>query len=106
MYVVPTPFRLATGVAHQQTLILPADVTPSEEFIRVGELRRVEAPEIIVGYSFNLKTNEITPDKVPNPAVGREHAFRAWRLQGSPLDPVSMQHVEPGSMELEAADEE
>ena len=27
MYVVPTPFRLVDGVAHQQTMILPADAT-------------------------------------------------------------------------------
>jgi hypothetical protein len=26
MYVVPTPYRIADGVAHNQTLILPADV--------------------------------------------------------------------------------
>lgn len=70
MYVVPTPFRLVDGVAHHHSLILPAEVDPGKGFIQVGELARVEAIEMIVGYSFNLQTNEITPEKVPNPGAG------------------------------------
>ncbi len=62
MYVVPTPFRLLDGVAHQQTLILPVDVAAGAAFEEVGELRRREAEELIVGYSFDLQTNEIQPD--------------------------------------------
>ena len=90
MYVVPTPFRLVDGVAHKQTLILPADVEPGKGFVEVGELRRREAADLIIAYSFKLNTNEIVPKKIPNPGVGREHTFRAWRLEGSPKDPVSM----------------
>src|SRR3989475_11085834 len=67
MYVVPTPFRLVDGTAHHHTLILPSDINPGEQFFRVGELRRVEAAELIVGYSFNLRTNELIPEKVENP---------------------------------------
>ena len=44
MYVVPTPFRLVEGIAHQQTLILPAEVAPGQEFVPVGDLCRREAP--------------------------------------------------------------
>jgi hypothetical protein len=43
MYVVPTPFHLVRGVAHQQTLILPADASADDELVEVGELRRREA---------------------------------------------------------------
>jgi hypothetical protein len=93
MYVVPTPFRLVQGVAHQQTLIVPGEVTPPGRFIRVGELLRREAEELIVGYTFDLRTNELQPEKVPNSAAGREHGFRAWRLKGSPEDPVSMRQL-------------
>ncbi len=50
MYVVPTPFRLVEGVAHLQTLILPANHTVSKEFVQVGELTRVEADEMVVAY--------------------------------------------------------
>src|SRR3989441_8353105 len=57
MYVVPTPFRLVEGVAHQQTLILPSESKPGSKFIEVGELLRCEAAELIVGYTFDLRTN-------------------------------------------------
>jgi hypothetical protein len=95
MYVVPTPFHLADGVAHRQTLILPHDVDASGECVEVGELRRREADELIVGYSFDLKTSELLPQKVPNPDAGREHAFRAWRLKGSDTEPVAMRSIRP-----------
>jgi hypothetical protein len=50
--VVPTPFRLVDGTAHQQTLILPAEANPGEQFVRVGELARVEADELICWLFF------------------------------------------------------
>lgn len=106
MYVVPTPFRLAEGLAHHQTLILPAEVSPGKEFLLVGELRRKEAAELIVGYSFDLKTNEIIPKKVPNPGAGKEHAFRAWRVQGAPTDKVELRAIEQVVAETEAAEQE
>lgn len=93
MYVVPTPFRLVEGVAHKQTLILPAQVEVGTGFLQVGELRRREAAELIVGYSFELQTNEIVPKRVPNPGAGQEHVFRAWRLKGSSPESVSMRLV-------------
>ena len=43
MYVVPTPFRIADGLAHQRTLILPSEHAPGGDFIDVGELVRREA---------------------------------------------------------------
>jgi hypothetical protein len=98
MYVVPTPFRLVEGVAHQQTLILPAPEKVAGEFIPVGELRRREAAELIVGYSFDLQTNELLPRTVPNPGAGREHGFRAWRLRGSGKEPVAMRSLPPDSV--------
>lgn len=108
MYVVPTPFRLVDGVAHQQTLILPADVSPGKGLIHVGDLCRREAAELIVGYTFNLKTNELRPRKVPNPGAGREHQFRAWRLKGSPTNAVAMRTLTGigESLESDAEDAE
>lgn len=94
MYVVPTPFRLVNGVAHKQTLILPADVTPGNNFFKVGELCRREATELIIGYSFDLQTNYLIPKQIPNPDAGREHIFRAWRLNGSPSEAISMRSSE------------
>jgi hypothetical protein len=105
MYVVPTPFHLADGVAHQQTLILPHDVDAGSECSEVGELHRREAAELIVGYSFDLQTNELLPKKTPNPGAGREHVFRAWRLKGSKTDPVVMRNIPPESLTLEVDDQ-
>lgn len=108
MYVVPTPFRLVDGVAHQQTLILPENISSGKGMIHVGDLCRREAAELIVGYSFNLKTNELRPKKIPNPGAGREHRFRAWRLKGSPTDSVAMRTLKgvAESLESDAEDAE
>jgi hypothetical protein len=104
MYVVPTPFRLLDGVAHKQTLVLPADFEVGKGFFEIGQLQRREAAELIVGYTFSLKTNEIVPEKVPNPDAGREHLFCAWRLIGSSKEPVSMRarHQEAAVPETDA----
>jgi hypothetical protein len=103
MYVVPTPYRIADGVAHQHTLILPADATPGRRFFSVGDLCRRESNEFIVGYSFDLRANQLIPQKAPNPDAGREHLFRAWRLKGSPRDPVALRvlYTEIGAVEAE-----
>jgi len=105
MYVVPTPFHLVEGVAHRQTLILPHDVDAGGGCFEVGHLRRREAAELIVGYSFDLQTNELLPKKVPNPGAGREHVFRAWRLKGSETEPVAMRNIRPESLAIETEDE-
>lgn len=94
MYVVPTPFRLVEGLAHQYTLILPSHIEADMDFFEVGELTRIEAAELIVGYSFDLQTNEILPKKVPNLDAGTRHTFRAWRLKGSPTTPVKIRELQ------------
>ncbi len=89
MYVVPTPFRLADGLAHHRTLILPEGQEPGERFVEVGELVRSEAAELVAAYAFDLRTNDLIVDRVTNPHAGREHRFRAWRL-GPPGSTVTM----------------
>ncbi len=90
MYVVPTPFGLISGVAHTQSLILPEDFPVSSIFDEVGTLVRREADELVIGYRFDLRNNSLVAETVPNPAAGREHIFRAWRLRGGSGDPVAM----------------
>lgn len=90
MYVAPTPFGLTHGAAHHQTLILPASAAVDGRFEPVGELLRVEADRLIVGYSFDLRSNVLTPETVPNPRAGREHRFRAYRMAGHGGDAVTM----------------
>jgi hypothetical protein len=108
MYVAPTPFGLVSGVAHAETLILPADVDLGTEMECVGSLVRIEASDIIVGYSFSLKTNTIIPQAIPNPSVGCTHRFRAWRVAGSPGEPVAfvLKHGTQQAEEVDHADEQ
>ncbi|MBU4271649.1 MAG: hypothetical protein KKE86_08260 [Planctomycetes bacterium] len=102
MYVVPTPFRLVDGVAHHQTLILPMEIRPGEDFLSVGTLKRAEAPRMVVGYSFDLQTNLLAPRTVPNPGAGKEHVFRAWRLKGSDTALVTMRDIDSVRLGLNA----
>src|SRR6185312_8120757 len=103
MYVVPTPFRLADGLAHRQTFILPCAMK-APNLVRVGELCRRECARLVVGYAFDLKTSEITPNLVDNPGAGKEHHFTAWRVKGAPTDPVTMRP--PEAAKIENTDEE
>jgi len=90
MYVAPTPFGLATGVAHTQTLILPAGVRGRRGFREVGRFVRVEAERIVVAYTFDLRRNTLVPRTISNPNAGRLHEFRAWRKYGGSREPVEM----------------
>jgi len=53
-------------------------------FKRVGEIIRKETDRLIIGYTFDLKSNTLSPQFVPNPHAGREHIFNSWRLKGGP----------------------
>jgi hypothetical protein len=110
MYVVPTPFRLVQGIAHRQTIILPAGVEPAKRegagFIEVGRLSRREADQLIIGYAFDLRTNELVPKKATNPGAGREHMFRGWRVKGSGTEPISMSDTGALDMTADSTDED
>ena len=101
MYVAPTPFGLVSGVAHQQTLILPAECLIPDGYFEVGTLTRREATQLIIGYAFDLRTNTIVPETVPNPHAGREHVFKAMRLDGSPTETVAMRDVVVADVECD-----
>ena len=90
MYVVPTPFEIAEGTAHHQTFITLADVKMPAGFKKVGTLVRKEAPELIVGYEFDLRTNEISTKTIANPTANKEHKFYAWRQNNDSNTPVSI----------------
>jgi len=81
MYVAPTPFAIADGLTGTRTLIVPSLWEAPKHFKKVGEIIRVEARDIVVGYEFNLKTNSISAKTIPNPCTGKEHAFIAYRLE-------------------------
>ncbi|WP_199559139.1 hypothetical protein [Nioella nitratireducens] len=56
---------------------------------------------MVVAYNFDLRTNELNTELVPNPNAGREHVFKAYRLDGDPLTPVTL--VERSREKAEAA---
>ena len=99
MYVVPTPFNLAEGLAHRQTLILPSEMTAAG-LVNVGELRRRECAELVVGYTYDRPTDDLSPRLIDNPTAGEEHCFTAWRVKGTPTGTVSMKHLEAGKVEI------
>jgi hypothetical protein len=90
MYVAPTPFALTEGTTGLHTLILPEDFAPDPRFVVVGNLTRTEADLLVVGYTFDLRTNELKAEKIPNPRAGTEHRFTAYRLKSQAPKPVSM----------------
>jgi hypothetical protein len=61
-----------------------------DRFQEVGRLVRVEAAELVVGYTFDLRTNVLAAERVPNPRAGAEHRFIAYRLRSQSAKPVSI----------------
>jgi hypothetical protein len=90
MYVAPTPFALAEGTAHRRTLILPEGHEVDADLVEVGTLTRREVDQVVVTYSFDLRTNEIATTHEPNLSAGHEHVFIAYRVADDPRDPVTL----------------
>lgn len=90
MYVAPTPFALIEGTTGLMTLIVPEGTDTDPKFREVGRLVRIEADSLVVGYTFDLRTNEIKAEKVANPRAGTEHRFVAYRLKSQAAKRVSM----------------
>jgi hypothetical protein len=105
MYVVPTPFNLVEGLAHRQTLVLPREVR-SPGLVKVGDLCRRECQRLVVGYSYDRPTDDLSPKLVANPDSGKEHNFTAWRVKGAPMDAVSMKALEAGKVEVTDDDDD
>ena len=83
MYIAPTPYGLISGVDRQITLILPASYPSDPRLEAVGNLSRIEASQLVIGYSFNMITNEITPTFEDNPSAGKVHFFIAYRVKNA-----------------------
>lgn len=90
MYVAPTPFALTEGTTGLMTLIVPETTEAPSNFQKVGRLTRTETAELVVAYKFDLRTNELTAELVPNPRAGAEHFFTAYRLENQVNKEVSM----------------
>jgi len=90
MYVAPTPFALTDGTTGLITLILPDYQGVDNRYKCVGNLARIEAKEIIIGYNFDLQSNKITSTTIKNDTVGKEHKFKAYRLNEQSDKAVSL----------------
>lgn len=106
MYVAPTPFALTDGTTGLVTLIIPKAMGSDPRFQEVGQLRRVECDSLVVGYSFDLRTNELTAERIPNPRAGTKHDFVALRLTNQTAKPVSMLGYVPLLEDNRTADDE
>jgi hypothetical protein len=104
MYVAPTPYAIGDGFTGTRTLVVPAHWIAPKSFKSVGNLNRMEASDIVIGYSFDLKTNAITPSTIPNPSSGVVHPFVAYRIADDSDNTVSInEEYKPG---LNAKEEE
>lgn len=90
MYVAPTPFALTEGTTGLITLILPENMECDPRYQAVGYLTRTEAASLVVGYSFDLRTNDLKEERISNPNTGIAHRFIAYRLITQTSKPVSM----------------
>ena len=106
MYVAPTPFALTEGTTGLMTLILPESYAADDRYQEVGRLIRVEADALVVGYTFDLRTNELKAERVPNPRKRTEHRFVAYRLRDQAAKPVAMVGALPILYEAAGANDE
>jgi hypothetical protein len=90
MYVAPTPYGLLEGAAHHQTLIVPSLVSVPDGFKEVGSIVRTEVDELIIRYTFDLRYNELSLERIRNPNAGQKHTFRALRLLDGLNTPVTL----------------
>ena len=93
MYVAPTPFAIAEGLTGTRTLLTSSSWAAPKTLKAVGKIVRVESAELVVGYEFDLKTNEILTKTIPNPSAGKEHAFIAYRTKSDSDKPVSLAYT-------------
>jgi len=78
------------------------------EAIQASRLIRREVEKLIVGYTFDLNRNVLSPETVDNPSAGREHVFSAYRLKKAPGDEVFMREtiLEPQAASSHESDDE
>lgn len=103
MYVAPTPFAIADGLTGARTLLVPSLWKAPKRFKKVGEISRVEARYLVVGYEFDLGTNRISAKTIANPSAGKEHHFDAYQVVSDSDKAVTLAYGPPN---LDSEDEE
>jgi hypothetical protein len=90
--------------AHRRTLIVPEGHAVDADLIEVGTFTRREVDQVVVAYSFDLRTNQLATTQVANPNAGREHVFKAYRVAGDPAEAVTLRACNQILAGLGAAD--
>lgn len=90
MYVVPTPFAIAQGLTGRRTLIVPETQSAPEGFTSIANVERCEAANLVAGYAFDLRTNDLRAQLIPNPAAGKVHKFVAYRVSNDASGAISI----------------
>lgn len=90
MYVAPTPYAIAEGLTGTRTILVPSSWEAPRSLKDVGKVVRVESGKLVVGYEFDLSSNEILAKTIPNPSAGKEHSFVAYRTNSDSNKPVSL----------------
>jgi hypothetical protein len=92
MYVCATPYALAPATVGQATLILEQHeaIDLPDMLEAVGQMQRVESPELVTGYSFDLVQNTLHSERGANPNAGIPHSFAAFRVRGFGSGAVSL----------------
>lgn len=106
MYVAPTPFALTEGTTGLMTLIVPDHMEADGRYREVGRITRVESDTLVIGYRFDLRTNELKAERIANPRAGTKHRFAAYRLAGQAPKPVTMVGQLPMPNESNGANDE
>lgn len=92
MYVAPTPYALADGLATNCTLIAPQgeEIDGIERLRQVGNLVRIDADRIASKYTFDFSDNTLATELTENPTAGSIRTFVAYRAKEDPAGPVAM----------------
>ncbi|MFY9826827.1 MAG: hypothetical protein WAM82_36065 [Thermoanaerobaculia bacterium] len=75
MYVAPTPFALTEGATGLMTLIIPEGIEADPRYRQVGLLSRFEADSLVVGYTCDLRTNELKAERARTRAPAKSIAL-------------------------------
>jgi len=101
MYVAPTPFAVAEGLTGTCTLLVPSSWEAPTGLKKVGEVIRVEAKNLLVGYEFDLEASNISAKTLPNPSAGKDHSFAAYRAESGPDKVVALAAGHEGEERIE-----
>ncbi|WP_424950770.1 hypothetical protein [Deinococcus sp.] len=70
----------------------------------MGELTRREVDQLLIGYRFDFRSNQLQPEFEPNPQAGKEYRFRAYRPAGRGGPAVAMADVQAVMTEAQASE--